>query len=561
MTGRSRAGVVVGGATFVVALSCVAVAFGIADLQQRRAIEERLATAAQALAPMAEPLFSTARREANAVVDGWAAASGLRITLIRGNGTVHAESTTVADLVSQMESHATRPEVREALAQGRGLSRRRSRTTNRVTTYFALRLGPPEAPLGFLRVAWQGPVEAPPVLPVLGAIVVALVAGILARSAVSHTTRVVALHLGSWTELPDEADPETIAEDADRRFRAAAEESNREVEATRAALAEVSEGVVLLDREGVVRFANPASIALLGDDLAVGRALVEANRAPELLAAVEAVRSNRETRHTTFTAPKGAEIAVRACPVPHPILTTAVVLRDVRGEKQLERARRALVADLAHELRTPLTVLGGLAEELRDVGVDAPALDTLERQVRRLQTFAEDLEELADAEAGRLLLRFEDVDVATVAREAAAELAPAAGAARVTIALPEGPLPLITDRVRLGQVLTNLLDNAIRYNRPGGRVVVSGAITADTLQITVEDTGRGIPAEEIPLVFQRFYQVRRGSGEGSGLGLAIVKHLVRALGGTAQLASVEDEGTTVTISLPRIQPPSVGAQS
>jgi signal transduction histidine kinase len=238
-----------------------------------------------------------------------------------------------------------------------------------------------------------------------------------------------------------------------------------------------------------------------------------------------------------------------------------VVLRDVRGEKQLERARRALVADLAHELRTPLTVLGGLAEELRDVGVDAPALDTLERQVRRLQTFAEDLEELADAEAGRLLLRFEDVDVATVAREAAAELAPAAGAARVTIALPEGPLPLITDRVRLGQVLTNLLDNAIRYNRPGGRVVVSGAITADTLQITVEDTGRGIPAEEIPLVFQRFYQVRRGSGEGSGLGLAIVKHLVRALGGTAQLASVEDEGTTVTISLPRIQPPSVGAQS
>jgi len=235
------------------------------------------------------------------------------------------------------------------------------------------------------------------------------------------------------------------------------------------------------------------------------------------------------------------------------VLAAAVVLRDTSSEKQLERARRALVADLAHELRTPLTVLGGIAEELREEGVEATLVDTVERQVRRLRAFAEELEELAANASGALRLAREEVDVLAAARAVAADLAAAAGAAGVVLAVDGTPERLLTDPARLGQVLTNLVDNAIRYNHPGGRVGVRVTARDDGVEVRVEDTGIGIPAAEVPLVFQRFYRVRRGptGGEGGkGLGLAIVKHLVRALGGTVQLTSVEGKGTTVTVVLP-----------
>jgi signal transduction histidine kinase len=232
----------------------------------------------------------------------------------------------------------------------------------------------------------------------------------------------------------------------------------------------------------------------------------------------------------------------------------AAVMRDSRGERQLERARRALVADLAHELHTPLTVLGGLAEELREDRDGDELVLSLERQVRRLQAFAEELEELAALEAGNLRLSPEETDAAVVARQVIADLGAAAMAAEVTLQQHGENVPLRTDPVRLGQVIGNLVDNGIRYNRPGGMVSVRVATADDTVQISVEDTGIGIPAEEAPLVFQRFYRVRRGvqAEGGSGLGLAIVKHLVHAMGGTVELVSEEGRGTRVTVLLPRL---------
>ncbi len=314
--------------------------------------------------------------------------------------------------------------------------------------------------------------------------------------------------------------------------------------------------MILLDTQGLVHFANPAAVALLGADLVPGRPLVEAVRAPELLGAVTEVQNGGGSQHTAFAAPTGAELAVRVCAVPHPVLDVAVVLHDTRGERQLERARRALVADLAHELRTPLTVLGGLAEELRETGGPASLAATMQRQVMRLRAFAEDLEELASIETGQVKLSPEDTDAATVARQVLGDLREAAARAGVTLEQRGGAAPLRTDPVRLAQVLTNLVDNAIRYNRPEGRVTVTTEGGGEAVRISVEDTGIGIPGEELPLVFQRFYRVHRGGqrrdgGSGSGLGLAIVKHLVRALGGSVRLTSEAGRGTQVVVSLPR----------
>jgi two-component system sensor histidine kinase BaeS len=164
--------------------------------------------------------------------------------------------------------------------------------------------------------------------------------------------------------------------------------------------------------------------------------------------------------------------------------------------------------------------------------------------------FAEDLEELSAAESGRLVLHPEPVSLAAVVRQVLADHAAAAEAGGVSLVQEGEDVTVITDPVRLAQVLGNLVDNGIRYNQVGGRVVVRIVSAADNARIIVGDNAQGIPAAEIPFVFQRFYRVRRGRTSGSGLGLAIVKHLMRALGGTVQLRSQEGDGTEVTIVLP-----------
>jgi two-component system phosphate regulon sensor histidine kinase PhoR len=554
MRTRFSTGLAVAGATFVTALAVGALLEWRQASRRDADVEQRLRTGAAALAPSAVQLLGRPADTAAQAIDGWAAASGLRVTLIAANGTVEADSETVPDLVRQMENHGGRPEIQAAARDEVGSSFRHSRTTNRTTLYVARRLGPPDRPLGFLRLAWERPAMRIPVLPLAGALLAAIAAGAVAHRLERRNTAAVAKHLATWAELSSEEPAESIAEEADRRFRALSEEQRRELEATRAALGEVSEGVLLLDREGMVRYANAASGTLLGGDLVDGHALVEAVRAPELMAAIEEVADRGEVRHTAFASPTGAEVAVRVCTVPHPVLSIAVVLRDVRGERQLERARKALVADLAHELRTPLTVLGGLAEELRESGAEPTILDTIARQVRRLQAFAEDLEELATVESGRLALHPEAVELTAIARQVLRDLAGAADARGVSLEQEGASVTVPTDPIRLAQVLSNLVDNAIRYNRPGGRVVVRTARAADGARVSVEDDGLGIPATEIPFVFQRFYRVRRGDSSGSGLGLAIVKHLMAALGGTVQLRSREGEGTEVILVLPAVAP-------
>jgi signal transduction histidine kinase len=247
---------------------------------------------------------------------------------------------------------------------------------------------------------------------------------------------------------------------------------------------------------------------------------------------------------------------VRVCALEHPTLAAAVVLRDVREERQLERARRALVADLAHELRTPLTVLSGVAEELGEGSADAGLASTLARQVAKLRAFAEELEELARIESGQLRLHPEEVDASAVSRQVIGDLRGSAESAGVTLAAEGDAALLRTDPVRLAQVLSNLVDNGIRFNRRGGHVTVRTAASEGGVRIEVQDDGIGIPAGEIGLVLQRFYRVRRQAEieGGSGLGLAIVKHLVRALDGTVNLTSREGEGTLVTLLLPGPDP-------
>ncbi len=548
-----------GGTVFLVTL--LVGLLGLVGIARQRhavdvdAINTRLLAVATGLASELTPLLAAPALDtaaADAAVRRWAAASGFRVTLIDRDGRVLADSWTPPALLGRLENHGSRPEIVAAKTEGVGTARRRSVTTDRPTLYAAMAVGSADGTLGFVRAATE---EGEPSFPWFAALVIVLCAG--SAGAAAHAWdraayRRAARHLSFWSDLPTGADLEILAEDADRHFRIQREEAERAQQAMRAALAEVSEGVVLIDGQARLHFANRAAEKLLGANLATGRKLVEAVRAPELIGAVHDTLEKSTATFTTCAGADGAELAVRVCPLAHPVLAAALVLRDVRGERQLERARRALVADLAHELRTPLTVLAGLAEEMADEPGQAELAAALARQVKRLTAFAGDLEELATIESGQVRLQLERLDLAAVARQVAGDLASQANAAGVALGVRGEGVWVESDAVRLAQVLTNLVSNGIRFNRRGGEVIVAVSAEGGDAVVTVTDTGVGIPAREIPFVFQRFYRVRRDEqSTGSGLGLAIVKHLMNVLGGTVHLSSQEGVGTTVTVRLPQ----------
>ena len=249
----------------------------------------------------------------------------------------------------------------------------------------------------------------------------------------------------------------------------------------------------------------------------------------------------------------------------HPLETgregsALVLFFDITRLTALENVRREFVADVSHELRTPLTSIRAFVETLLDGGLDdrenaVRFLEIARRHADRMESLIDDLTDLSRIETGAVRLEVREVDAAAVAREIVARLEPrrAAAAVEVRVDLPS-PFPLRADPERLEQILVNLIDNAIKFNRPTGSVRVTGETGPDRTRIAVEDTGIGIPADGLEKIFNRFYRVDRARSRdlgGTGLGLAIVRHLVRLHGGTIRAESELGRGSRFVIELPR----------
>jgi signal transduction histidine kinase len=234
-------------------------------------------------------------------------------------------------------------------------------------------------------------------------------------------------------------------------------------------------------------------------------------------------------------------------------------LREVTADRHLERLRDAFVAAVSHELRTPLTSISGFVEMLEDeeheLGAEARSyLDVIRRGTTRLQRIVEDLLLVAQIEADRLELRTGRADLAQIATAAVEAARPAAEEKEVALELQtNGALPFDADASRLGQVLDNLVSNAIKFTPSGGSVVVSTRNSDGWACVEVADTGIGVPQDEVGQLFSRFYRASsatRRAIPGTGLGLVIARAIVEAHGGSIELESREGEGTRVTVSLP-----------
>ncbi|MDP2949070.1 MAG: ATP-binding protein [Chloroflexota bacterium] len=228
---------------------------------------------------------------------------------------------------------------------------------------------------------------------------------------------------------------------------------------------------------------------------------------------------------------------------------------------QAEQLRRNLVADVAHELRTPLSNIRGYLEAMRD-GVlkpDSPTLDSIYEETLLLDRIIGDLQELAMVEAGQLTLLRRPDDLADLVKRGVAAVRPAAEAKKLALLVDLPPQPAVADidPERIGQVLRNLLTNAIAYTPEGGEVSVKLADEGAQVRVSVIDTGPGIPPEDLPYVFERFYRVDKSRSRatgGAGLGLTIAKRLVDFHGGAMEVQSELGKGSRFTFTIPREAP-------
>ena len=325
------------------------------------------------------------------------------------------------------------------------------------------------------------------------------------------------------------------------------------------------EGLLLLDRDRRVQFANHAceKLFLLAADVR-GKNILEVLRLHELITLVDRVEAEGRVLGYELQLP---QIGERWLQVNAAVISDAagrregviLVFHDLTRLKQLERTREEFVANVSHELRTPLSMIKGYVETLLGGAKDDPAtaarfLQTVERHANRLTLLIEDLLTITSLESGHINLNRQPLALPPVVDKVLTELKPRADARGVKLINQVPPLTAPADANRLHQVLSNLVDNAIKYGRADGTVVVGGqSADAAAVELFVRDDGPGIPADSLERVFERFYRVEKARSReqgGTGLGLAIVKHIVLAHGGNVWAKSEPGRGVTFFFTLP-----------
>jgi two-component system phosphate regulon sensor histidine kinase PhoR len=326
----------------------------------------------------------------------------------------------------------------------------------------------------------------------------------------------------------------------------------------------MAEGVLLTDRTGRIVLANGSlRMMVASSGQLVGKEPIEAIRNNELAEIIETVGRTESpaTGEVELIGILPRRVLVRAAP-----LTVSgnegvvVVLSDVTELRRLETLRRDFVANVSHELRTPIAAIRAAAETLEGGAVDDPQaardfIGMIGRHAERLHQLVEDLLELSRIEAQKLDLQATPVDARELIDHMIGLYTLSAG--RKEVALIGGSCPsdlvLSTDRRALEQILSNLIDNAIKYASRGAKVTLSAAERDGEVRIAVADTGPGIASRHLPRLFERFYRVDRGRSRdvgGTGLGLSIVKHLTEALGGHVTVESLPGVGSTFTVHFP-----------
>ena len=483
-----------------------------------------------------------------------------RITWVAGDGTVLYDSQADA---SKMENHADREEIRQALENESGTAQRYSATLAQQTLYAAQRLS--DGSVIRMASAQQTVVVVllsmiQPILLILG--IALIISAVLASRMTRGIIRpIVSLDL----EHPENCDTyeelvpllTRVKRQNETIQRQMAQLSQQQQEFS--ALTEnMSEGFLLLDRRGRVLSYNSGALRQLGAQPPKGEVnVLVLNRSEGFQRAVDDALEGRKSCQMIHQGGRWCQVLA------NPVLRdgeqagVVMVLLDVTEQEQREELRREFTANVSHELKTPLTAISGIAEIMRGGMVKPEDIEDfagdIYQEAQRLIALVEDIIRLSRLDEGEGGLEREDVDLLKLSDQVVHRLEPAARKQDVALKVTGRSVKVHGVASVLEEMLYNLCDNAIKYNKPGGRVTVTVDYLGQDAQVQVEDTGIGIPQEDQSRVFERFYRVDKSHSKeigGTGLGLSIVKHGAALHDGQVRLESTPGKGTKVTLVMP-----------
>ena len=482
-----------------------------------------------------------------------------RLTWIAADGSVLYDTRTDAE---SLENHASRAEVSQALATGIGESTRYSSTLMEKTMYYAQRLDDGTVLRISISRATVGMIAVGMIQPLLIVLIVALIlSGLLAR----RLSRRIVDPLNSL-DLEHPLDNDAYEElspllkrihhqhvEIQTQLRELREKTDEFTQIT----GSMREGLVLLDEHGSILSINAAAQALFGADAqCVGRDFLTIERSHEISAAIQAAAADGHSEVRAERAGRVYQFDISRITSDGKFLGTVILAFDITEQEFAERNRREFTANVSHELKTPLQGIIGSAELIENGMVkpgDLPRfVGHIHAEAARLVTLIDDIIRLSQLDEGDAMPT-EPVDLLAVSQEAAENLHDAAAARNVTVSVTGQPAVLPGVRRLIYEIVYNLCDNAIKYNRDGGRVDVTVAADAGGSSITVADTGIGIAPEHQARVFERFYRVDKSHSKasgGTGLGLSIVKHAVQYHHGRIELESTPGTGTTIRVVFP-----------
>jgi two-component system phosphate regulon sensor histidine kinase PhoR len=510
--------------------------------------------------------------------------AGLRVTVIGKDGNVLGDS---IENYTMMENHLSSPEIRAALSGKTGISTRYNSALQTEMLYIALPVRGPDSIAGAVRLAvpnTQVKQDLNRLWHLLG--IAVFVAGIfsvllglrLASSItnplkeVSQAAKFIAIgNLHHRVRLRRNDEIGSLAQTINE-MAATINDKVNEITSSRQRLATILHhlvsGVIVLDPGVKVQMANAAAIRFLGmtEKTMTGRHLLEVVRHPELNERVAAMAKGEEDGmlEISLIYPEERVLQVYLAVIPggeKRIAGFLLVMHDITAIRRLEQIRKDFVANVSHELKTPITSIKGFAETLLDGTLEDPVtarrfLEIIDREAIRLSDLVDELLDLSRLEAMKEIPERQPVQIPDLVGEVLAEFEQrlAAGRLRFRVEFPQQQIPVVSgSRVRLKQVLVNLVDNAVKYTPAGGEISVGAQMENQVLKVWVKDSGEGIPAQDIGRVFERFYRVDKGRSRrsgGTGLGLAIVKHIIENHGGRVGVESRLGSGSTFFFFLP-----------
>lgn len=484
-----------------------------------------------------------------------------RVTWIGTDGSVLYDSLSNAD---EMENHFAREEVKEALSEGYGASSRYSSTLMQRYLYGAKRL--PDGTVirlsvtqNSLLVLTLGMLQPILIIFVIAVILSAILASRLSKKIVKPLNE-LNLEKPLDNDGYDELSPLLRRIDAQQKeIRQQSDELKQKQNEFEVMTSSMSEGIILLNKKETVLCINVSAAKLLGTDRScIGKGILEINRSLELVGLLNQAKGGKKSEVITELGNEQYQMIASPVLSNHVVSGIVLLILDVTEKEKAEELRREFTANVSHELKTPLHTISGSAELLAHGMVKAEDISVFSKRIyseaQRMIQLVEDIMRLSHLDEGAENMKWETVNLYQAGEEIVASLSNEAAIAKVKLELSGEPVLVHGIRQLIGEIVYNLCDNAIKYNRKDGTVSVEIKDIGDAATVRVADTGIGIPIEHQERIFERFYRVDKSHSKeigGTGLGLSIVKHAAKLHHAEIELNSIVGKGTEITIKFPK----------